>query len=247
MSENELTDVELPPLEEDNKNVFKIDNSPFELSLRINTFNDEKDEIKFIKAVEKMVRFSPEYRLWVDYIVDTLGQNKCEFTGELKSETSVDVHHHPICLYTIVKSLIDDKIKKHEYFCTYDIARETIELHFQNKVGYVLMLSSLHEKYHNGFMQIPVEFVNGDYKYILTHYEIDKEEYNRILLLCSVHKDDIVQSWSKNNYPGLTNQSTEVQQIENKQSVLVKEPEQIANKQEEITDEKILNIMSVVE
>lgn len=238
----ETTDVELPPLEND-QNVFKIENSPFELSLRISGFNDEKEEIKFIKSVEKMVRFSPEYRLWVEYIIDTLGQNKCEFTGELKSETSVDVHHHPICLYTIVKAIIDDKLKKKESFCTFDIARDVIELHFQNKVGYVLMLSSLHEKYHNGFMQIPIEFVSGDYKYVLSHYEMDKEEYNRILLLCAIHKDDIVQSWSKNNYPGLTDNSTEVKQIENNQTILVKEKEQ----ENVITDEKILNIMSVVD
>lgn len=238
----EVTEVELPPLENDQENVFKIENSPFELSLRITQFNDDKEEIKFIKSVEKMVRFSPEYRLWVEYIIDTLGQNKCEFTGELKSETSVDVHHHPICLYTIVKTLIDDKLKKKEAFCTFDIARDVIELHFQNKVGYVLMLSSLHEKYHNGFMQIPIEFVSGDYKYLLTHYEMDSEEYNRILLLCAVHKDDIVQTWSKNNYPGITNNSTEIKQIENNQTVLVKD-----KKEDEITDEKILNIMSVAE
>lgn len=247
---SDKTDVELPPLEPQNSNVFKIDNSPFELSLRIDNFSDDKEEIKFIKAVEKMVRFSPEYRLWVDYIVDTLGQNKCEFTGELKSETSVEVHHHPICLYTYVKTLIDDKIRKHEAFCTYDIAREIIELHFQNKVGYVLMLGSLHEKYHNGFMQIPIEFVSGDYKYLLTRYEVEKEEYNRILLLCGIHKDDIVQSWSKNNYPGLTNGNTEVKKIENNQTILVKENENSESIQEDpldqITDPNILNMISVV-
>ena len=244
---NKSTDVELPPLEE-NPNVFKIDNSPFELSLRIDNFSDEKEEIKFIKAVEKMVRFSPEYRLWVDYIIDTLGQNKCEFTGELKSETSVDVHHHPICLYTYVKTIIDDKIRKHIPFCTYDIAREVIELHFQNKVGYVLMLSSLHEKYHNGFMQIPIEFVSGDYKYLLTNFEVEKEEYNRILLLCGIHKDDIVQSWSKNNYPGLTNTSTEVKKIETTQTLLVKDDtKQVQFDPKDTTvDSTIMDMMSVV-
>ena len=69
---SDTTDVELPPLESNQENVFKIENSPFELSLRITQFNDDKDEIKFIKSVEKMVRFSPEYRLWVEYIIDTL-------------------------------------------------------------------------------------------------------------------------------------------------------------------------------
>ena len=241
----EIKDVEVPKVETDVTNVFKLENSPFELSLRIDNFSDEKEEIKFIKSVEKMVRNSPEYRLWVDYIVESLGQNKCEFTGELKSETSVDVHHHPICLYTIVKAVIDDKLKKHQSFCTFDISREVIEMHFQNKVGYVLMLSSLHEKYHNGFMQIPIEFVNGDYKYILKNLEIEKEEYERILLLCSVHKDDIVQKWSKNNYPGLTGTTTEVKQIENDQQILIKEIQEDNDKQE-ITDQNVLEMISVV-
>jgi len=238
-----LVDVELPPLdqEEEAENVFKIDNSPFELSLRIDNFPDDKDEIKFVKAVEKMVRFSPEYRLWVDYIEETLGKNKCEFTGEVKGECPVDVHHHPICLFTIVKTIVDDKIRKHEQFCTFDIAREVIEMHFQNRVGYVLILSSLHEKYHNGFMQIPIEFVSGDYKYLLTNYEMEKEEYSRILLLCGVHKEDIVQSWNKNNYPGLTDQTTEVKEIEHKDNILV-----VEDKKEEITDPNILNMIDVV-
>ena len=236
------TEVELPPSEPDEANVFKIENAPFELSLRIDSFSNEKEEISFIKSVEKMVRFSPEYKLWVNYIVDTLGQNKCEFTGELKGECPVEVHHHPICLYSIVKAVIDDKIRKHIQFCTFDIARDVIELHFQNKVGYVLMLSDLHAKYHNGFMQIPIEFVSGDYKHILTNYEMEKEEYSRILLLCGIHKDDIVQSWSKNNYPGLTNSNTNIKQIDTQQTLLISEQPS----QTPITDEKVLDMISVV-
>ena len=235
------TEVELPPSEPDEANVFKIENAPFELSLRIDSFSNEKEEISFIKSVEKMVRFSPEYKLWVNYIVDTLGQNKCEFTGELKGECPVEVHHHPICLYSIVKAVIDDKIRKHTQFCTFDIARDVIELHFQNKVGYVLMLSDLHAKYHNGFMQIPIEFVSGDYKHILTNYEMEKEEYSRILLLCGIHKDDIVQTWSKNNYPGLTNSNTNIKQIDTQQTLLISEQPQTT-----ITDEKVLDMISVV-
>lgn len=238
-------DVELPPDENGGSNVFKIETSPFDLSLRIDNFSDDKDQIKFIKSVEKMVRFSPEYKLWVNYIVETLGQDKCEFTNEAKSECSVEVHHHPICLYTVVKAVIDNYIKQHKEFCTFDIARDVIELHFQNKIGYVVMISSLHEKYHNGFMQIPIEFVNGDYKHILTNYELDKEEYDRILLLCAVHKEDIVQAWSKNNYPGLTNQNTEVKEIEHECVNLVVDKSQENN---QITDDpKILDMMSLSE
>ena len=50
MSE-EIKDVEVPKVETDVTNVFKLENSPFELSLRIDNFSDEKEEIKFIKSV----------------------------------------------------------------------------------------------------------------------------------------------------------------------------------------------------
>lgn len=188
---------------EQDKNIFKLENSEFELSLRIENFSEEKEMFKFIKSCEKMIRQSPEYRLWVNYIVDVLGQDKCEFTNENIHECSIEVHHHPICLFTIVQTVINDCIAKHEKFSTFDISRKVIELHFQNKVGYVTMLSNLHEKYHNGFLQIPIEFVKGDYKHILTNYQIESEEYTRILSLCTVHKDDIKTLWSKNNYPGI--------------------------------------------
>lgn len=198
-------------------NIFKLENSEFELSLRIDGFSDEKEMFKFIKSCEKMVRQSPEYKLWVNYIVDVLGQNRCEFTNENINECSIEVHHHPICLYTIIQTIINDCIAKQERFSTFDISRKTIELHFQNKVGYVTMLSNLHEKYHNGFLQIPIEFVHGDYKHILTNYKIEDDEYKRILSLCNVHKDDVKLSWSKDNYPGVssdTPQKTIDQEIE---------------------------------
>lgn len=244
MTKEDIDNIELPPEENGEANVFKIETSPFDLPLRIESFSDDKDEIKFIKAVEKMVRFSPEYRLWVDYIVETLGQNKCEFTNEIKGECPVEVHHHPICLYTIVKTVIMSYLKEHKSFCTFDIARDVIELHFQNKVGYVLMISALHEKYHNGYMQIPIEFVNGDYKHILTHYEMDKEEYDRILLLCAVHTEDIVQKWSKDNYPGLLNKKPEVKEIETECVNLIADN---SKKDDSINDEKILNMLTITE
>jgi hypothetical protein len=237
-------DIELPPIEPNEINVFKIENAPFELALRIDSFSNEKEQISFIKAVEKMVRFSPEYKLWVGYIIDTLGQNKCEFTGEIKGECPVEVHHHPICLYTIIKTLIDKKLQNKESFCTFDISKEAIELHFQNKVGYVVMLSDLHAKYHNGYMQIPIEFVNGDYKYILTNYEIEQEEYSRILLLCGIHKEDIVQSWGNNNYPGLISNKSDIKQIETKETILVCESKN--QEEQQVTDTTMLDMLTVV-
>jgi len=41
---------------------------PFRLPLRIKNFHDDSDYKKFIRSVERMVRNSPEYKEWRNYI-----------------------------------------------------------------------------------------------------------------------------------------------------------------------------------
>ena len=65
------------------------------------------------------------------------------------------------------------------------------------------MLSDLHSKYHSGFLNVPIEFVHGDYKHIIQNYTIDETEYDRICKLCNVHAEELKQTWSKDNYPGI--------------------------------------------
>jgi len=183
--------------------VFQLANSEFNLPLRIKSFSTVKEYDAFVKNVEKLVRTSSEYRLWVHYITDSLGYSKCEFTKESINECPVVVHHHPIALYYIVKGVLNDMLSKNIEFSTFDVAIKTIELHFQNRVGYVLLLSDLHSKYHAGFLNIPVEIVHGDYRFFLSHYTIEENEYDRIMSLCNIHVEDVKQSWSKDNYPAI--------------------------------------------
>ena len=184
-------------------NVFTLPNSQFELPLRISSFPSEKDYEVFVKSVERIVRYSQEYKLWVKYITENLGQTKCALTNETINECSLEIHHHPITLYTVVKAVLTDIMSKGQEFSTFDVATKVIELHFQNKVGYVVLLSDLHKKYHNGFLNLPIELVHGDYKYILQNYSIDENEYDRICSLCNVKLTDVYQSWKKDDYPGI--------------------------------------------
>ena len=189
--------------EDDKSNIFKVPNAELELPLRIKTFPSSKEYEQFIKNVEKLVRISQEYRLWTHYIIDQLGYSKCEFTKETVNECPVVVHHHPIPLYTITKGVLNHYLTKELEFSTFDVATKVIELHFQNKVGFVVMLSDLHSKYHNGFLNIPIEFVHGQYKYILQNYTMDEVEYDRICKLCNIHIEDLKQTWTKDNYIGV--------------------------------------------
>lgn len=187
-----------------NKHTLESDNSPFSLSLRIDSFTSEKEFNKFVKCVEYLVRRSSEYKHWHNYIVENLGVNECALTEESINETKVEIHHHPITLYTICRGVINKKLENEKTFCSFDIATEVIELHFSNKVGYISLLSNLHEKYHKGFLEIPIELINGDYKYILKNYNLDDAEKDRIYELCNVKLDDVKNiGWNRNSYPGL--------------------------------------------
>ena len=176
------------------------------LSLRVQGFDDDKSYHRFIKNVEKLVRTSLEYREWIKYIIDVLGYTNCEMTDERSSEVTVEIHHHPITLYTIVKGVIVNYINKEKEFCTYDIASETIQLHFQNRVGFIPIVKTLHEKYHNGYLDIPIDFCHGEWKYIINNFPLEDEEMQNILRLASVKKESLKEQWSRSSYSKVINE-----------------------------------------
>jgi len=177
------------------------DNYPFRLSLRISTFESEAGFKKFIKNCENMLRKSSEYRLWRAYIVDVLQINHCMITHESMDQVTIDVHHHIPSLSVLLSALVNKKLEEAQEFCTFDICEEAIVLHFQNKIGYTTLISSMHEKFHNGHLDIPIEVVKGDYRYFVANYSryIEEDELDVInsRLARTVHNC----SWARDNYP----------------------------------------------
>ena len=179
------------------------ENHPFRLSLRISKFEAEAEYKSFIKNCEKLVRGSVEYKLWKDYIKDVLGLNSCFITEETMDTCTLETHHHVPTLYQVVKAVIHKKMNIEEPFSTFDVCLETIELHFQNKIGYVCLISSMHEKLHAGFLKIPKELIHGNYSQFISEYGqyLDDEDMNQIFEKLAVEEGNT--SWSKDNYPGL--------------------------------------------
>ena len=177
------------------------DNYPFRLSLKIRNFQAESDYKKFIKCCEALVRRSVEYKFWVSYIKDVLQIDRCMITHEKNSEVSVDVHHHIPSLFVLITSIVNKCIEEDREFCTFDICQEAIELHYLNRIGYVTLLGSIHEKFHNGFLDIPIEFVRGDYKTYMDNYgryidEGDMEGIEKRLVTCESNC-----GWTSESYP----------------------------------------------
>jgi hypothetical protein len=174
---------------------------PFRLPLRIKNFETEADFAKFVKNCEKLVRGSVEYRLWKNYIEDVLQIDNCAITNETRQDCTVEVHHHLPSLYTLVSAIISEKIAHDQEFSTFDICLESIKLHFMNKIGYVTLISSMHEKFHNGLLNIPMKLVHGDYRYFLEKFSkyLDESELDVINQRLSIV--DIDPKWKKDEYP----------------------------------------------
>ncbi len=176
------------------------DQYPFSLALRIKNFENETEYKKFIRNCEKLVRGCVEYRQWKNYIIEVLGVNTCMITNERIDEVTIEVHHHIPSLFVLVQTLINKKIEDTEEFSTFDIAQEAIELHFKNKIGYCCLISSIHQKFHNGYLTIPKDLLRGDYEYFLREFSdyIDDEALDIITQRLSITDSNC--SWSRNNY-----------------------------------------------
>lgn len=177
------------------------DTFPFRLSLRIRNFESEVDYKKFVKNAEMLVRRCNEYKLWRNYIIDVLQINTCMITNESVDQVTIEVHHHVPSLYTLVTALVNKKIETEQEFCSFDIAHEAIELHFKNKIGYVTLLKSMHEKFHNGYLTIPISFVKGDYNHFINEYSkyLDETELDKIQARLAMNEHNV--SWSRDEYP----------------------------------------------
>ena len=176
------------------------------LELDRTTFSDPKEMDKFVKYTERIVRGSIEYKEFTSYVKDTLAYNYCAFTLESLEETGdVEIHHHPLTLYDVTKAITTKYISEEKAFNSFNIAMDVIQLHYMLKVGIVPLLGSLHKKFHNGFLHIPMELVVGDWKYLLNNasYILDEqtrekiEYYTSITIsyLDSIYKDKSETLW----------------------------------------------------
>jgi hypothetical protein len=150
--------------------------TPFTLSLRRNDIENEKELKRFIRLCEGMIRRSPEYGIWTTYVREVLGYFSCDLTKENHAQCNCDIHHHPVSLFSITKAIILQQLASNIKFCSADIAVKVLELHYENRVGFISIIRSLHEKFHNGYLQLPMQLVHGDYKYFLDNLSVFLEQ-----------------------------------------------------------------------
>ena len=171
----------------------------FHLDFNRSQFANEKAHIAFLKKCVGLIRGTPEYKDWSSYIKDTLGIKNCVFTNETSDEITIEIHHHPLTLFDITGVILNTYINKGDEFCSLDIIKDVLHLHYTNNIGYIPLVASLHEKYHNGFLIIPPKFVLGNWNHLIKsdEYEIEKDVLDKVksLMDLSNNKHDHYISW----------------------------------------------------
>lgn len=158
----------------------------------LDDFLTDKDANAFKKSVERLVRTSPEYKRWIEFVHGVLGiQYKCYQTGETNNACSIELHHHPFTLYDIVSIVLENT----EVISSFSVASEVMALHYKNLVGFVPLCSTSHEKYHNRAICIPMEVVEGRWDVFITKYDLSEDHQDRLAVLSQYTLDSVEEDW----------------------------------------------------
>jgi len=170
-----------------------------------NYIEDDKNFIKVIKNIEKLVRGSYEYKNYINFLKNEVDMNCCSFFNNVNREDiSIEIHHSPFTLFEIACIVFAKNVAEHgEYNINiYTIAEEITKLHYEGLVGLIPLSLTVHQLVHRGDIFIPVNCVFGNvsefykrYKqyispeqkdllksYIVTTKQIDKDHYHPSIL-----------------------------------------------------------------
>ena len=189
-SNKTLANIDSTKNEEDNTIIFNTESNDCVVSYYIQTILNDKNFIKIIKTVERMVRMSEEYKRYLGSLRRSTNVNNCSFLQRVDDDSAtIEFHHYPFTLYDIVLTVIVKKLMNEEMFSTFNIASDVIKLHFGNKVGLVALSKTMHEMTHIGKLFIPLESILCNYDQFITEY---KEYFNNSMIskLNSIIKED---------------------------------------------------------
>jgi hypothetical protein len=185
---------------EDDDYVIKSDNNFFIESFTVNNIMNNSDNTKFIKNVEKIVRTSREYSMYLCTLRTNKQINSCSFFSQLDTESvTLEFHHAPFNLYTIVEVIMFDMLSKNQAITTFTVAREVMKAHFENIVGLVPLTRSIHKLVHKGSIKISPEMVYGDWLKFMRKYArgITEKEIKNIYGFCSI-TSDVIENFNLN-------------------------------------------------
>ena len=148
---------------------------------------NDKDRVKFVNRIERIVRSSMEYKDYVAFLKEYVDMTKCSFfkgvTNVDNRKIKIEIHHEPFTLFDIVSTVLN----KWESECIplndLLIADEVMSLHYTNEVGLIPLSQTVHLMVHdNANVVIPLYLIYGKYKEFVREYQdyISEEMYDKI-------------------------------------------------------------------
>ena len=137
---------------------------------------DEQSYGKFIKEVERLVRSNPDYKVFVNYIKNTLAIDFCQvFSHAFDSvDCNIELHHGPVfTLYDICEIELQRFLHEGLRVNVYRVADAVLDLHFQLKINCIMLSKTAHEMAHNGDLFLNLSQNIGD----INSYIIERGRY----------------------------------------------------------------------
>lgn len=166
---------ELLPIQEITKNNLKLVQMNMIPDYNIEDYDldNDKDFEHYIKDIERVCRSSIEYRSLINYL-RTMEMNKCaymeNFTNADTFSIKIEIHHYPLTLYEIVKTIINKRMYFNEDMEVEAVAMEVMYVHYFLMVGLVPLSKTLHKLAHSGSLYIDINKVLGDWKGFIEEY-----------------------------------------------------------------------------
>lgn len=149
--------------------------SYYQLPFLKSVFLDSRDYVKFIKAVEKLIRISDEYSAYKDYLMNDIGLDHCAIMPNIdsnKEKVTIEMHHGPILtLFDYCDIVTSALINRGEKVNTFMVADIVIKEHFLNNVQVVMLSKTAHQLTHAGKLFIHPGQAWGDLNNFLLKYK----------------------------------------------------------------------------
>lgn len=146
--------------------------SIFSSSFYFKDFYDDALSKKFIKATERMIRQSFDYKTYMDLLAAAVPEIAADdIEGSITTaDAEIQIHHYPLDLYSVVETVMAHHILAKDDFTSESLSDEIMRLHFAHKIGLVPLAVTNHELAHLNAIFISDRQIFGDWRWLVANY-----------------------------------------------------------------------------
>jgi hypothetical protein len=173
--------IEMDNIEPEDDNVEILGkNQQYSLAMYVSKDMDQKLFVKFIRKVERLVRGNVDYKLYLDYLREEKGLDKCAvFPNVTSFRAEIQLHHVLSNLYTICVTVCNRLLSTEKKVSTFILADEVIKLHLEDKIALVPLTTTVHEMVHANKMRIPKSQIYGNYQAYYEQHVTFMDDYEK--------------------------------------------------------------------